>query len=73
MESFLPVVADSVVERYERYEPTLFYATYGELVRGATAIVDSLNGPLPGSLRIDTLVIDHTFKSLGEAARRRGL
>jgi hypothetical protein len=70
MESLLPVIADSVVERYKRYEPGLFYATYGELVRGASAIVDSLNRPLPGSLRIDTLAIDHTFESLGEAARR---
>ncbi len=70
MESLLPIVADSVVERYERYEPALFYATYGDLVRGATAIVDSLNRPLSESLRIDTLAIDHTFESLGEAARR---
>ena len=70
MESLLPIVADSVVDRYERYEPALFYATYGNLVREATAIVDSLNRPLPGSLRIDTLAIDHTFESLGEAARR---
>ena len=70
MESLLPIVADSVVERYERYEPGLFYATYGDLVRGASAIVDSLNRSLPGSLRIDTLAIDHTFESLGEAARR---
>ena len=71
-ESLLPVVADSVVDRYERYEPELFYATYGELVRGATAIIDSLNRPLPRSLQIDTLTIDHTFENLGEAARLGG-
>jgi hypothetical protein len=70
LESLLPVAADSVVERYERYEPKLFYATYGYLVRGAIAIIDTLNGPLPSALRIDTLAIDHTFEGLGEAARR---
>ncbi len=69
MESLLPVVADSVVQRYQRYEPALFYATYGDLLRGATAIVDSLNSPLPQAFRIDTLAIDHTFENLGEAAR----
>lgn len=70
MESLLPVAADSVVQRYERYEPGLFYATYTDLIRGAAAIVDTLNRPLPEGLRIDTLAIDHTFESLGEAARR---
>ena len=70
MESLLPVAADSVVQRYERYDPELFYATYGDLIRGAAAVVDTLNRPLPERLRIDTLAIDHTFESLGEAARR---
>jgi len=70
MESLLPVVADTVVQRYERYEPELFYATYGDLIRGAAAIVDTLNKPLPAASRIDTLAIDHTFVNLGEAARR---
>lgn len=70
VEALLPVVADSVAERYKRYEPAMFYATYGDLVRGAAGIVDSLNRPLPPALRIDTLAIDHTFEGLGEAARR---
>jgi hypothetical protein len=69
LEALLPVVADSVAERYKRYEPALFYATYGDLLRGATAVVDSLNTPLPRAFRIDTLAIDHTFENLGEAAR----
>lgn len=72
MEALLPMTADSVVERYKRYAPEVFYATYGDLIRGATMIMDSLNWPLPATLRIDTLAIDHTFESLGEAARQGG-
>ncbi len=70
MESLLPITADSAVERYRRYEPGVFYATYGDLIRGATVLMDSLNRPLPPALRIDTLAIDHTFENLGEAAKR---
>jgi len=69
-ESLLPIPADSVVERYRRYEPAVFYSTYGDLIRGATAIMDSLNSLLQVSVRLDTLAIDHRFESLGEAARR---
>lgn len=70
MEALLPMTADSVISRYRRYDPALFYATFGNLIQGATAAMDSLNQPLPAGLRLDTLAIDHTFEGLGEAARR---
>jgi hypothetical protein len=70
IEALLPITPDSVVERYRRYAPGVFYTKYSDLIGGATVIIDSLNSPLPVSLQIDTLAIEHTFESIGEAARR---
>ncbi len=70
IEALLPLAPDSVVERYRRYTQTAFYAEYGKLIEAVSRLMDSLNAPLPPSLRLDTLSIDHTFENIGIGARR---
>jgi hypothetical protein len=70
IEVLLPVSADTVVERYRRYEPRAFYATYAGYIQEVTRMMESLNRPLPAEEWIDTLAIDHTFENIGEAARQ---
>jgi hypothetical protein len=70
IEVLLPVSADSVVARYRRYEPQVFYASYSSSIQEVTRMMESLNRPLPPAEWIDTLAIDHTFENIGEAARQ---
>jgi hypothetical protein len=68
MEALLPLAPDSVVERYKRYTQTVFYQEFGKVIEAVSHLMDSLNAPLPRSLRLDTLSIDHTFENIGVAA-----
>jgi hypothetical protein len=73
LEAFLPLTPDSIVTRYRSYDSVAFRGVYRDKLDYVTALIDSLNsamGPLPDSLRIDTLAIDHSFGAFGEAARR---
>jgi hypothetical protein len=70
LEAFLPLTPDSIVTRYRNYDSVAFRGVYRDKLDYVTALIDSLNGPLPDSLRIDTLAIDHSFGAFGEAARR---
>ena len=68
IEVLLPLHPDSIVARYQRYDPRTFYATFGTRLNELGLLVDTLNGPLQPADRIDTLSIDHTFENIGEAA-----
>ncbi len=70
VDALLPLDPDSIATLYRRYDPVTFSVAYGDEIRSLTLLIDSLNAPLPDSLRIDTLSIDHTFTNLGEAAVR---
>ena len=70
IEVLLPVHPDSIVARYQRYDPHTFYAVFSSRINALGLLIDTLNRPLDPSVRIDTLSIDHTFESLGEAALR---
>ena len=72
LEALLPLAPDSIVTRYRNYDSVAFREIYRDRLGYLTALIDSLNvglGPLPDSLRIDTLAIDHSFGAFGEAAR----
>jgi hypothetical protein len=72
LEALLPLTPDSIVTRYRNFDSLAFREIYRNRLAYLTALIDSLNismGPLPDSLRIDTLAIDHSFGSFGEAAR----
>jgi hypothetical protein len=72
LEALLPLDPDSIVSRYRSYDSVAFRTIYRDRLGYVTAIIDSLNeslGPLPDSLKIDTLAIDHSFGAFGEAAR----
>ena len=70
VDALLPLDPDSIANLYRRYDPPTFYAAYGDEIRALALLIDSLNAPLPPSLHIDTLSIDHTFTNIGEAAIR---
>jgi hypothetical protein len=70
VEVLLPLHPDSIVARYQRYDPHTFYAVFSSRINALGLLIDTLNRPLDPSVRIDTLSIDHTFESLGEAALR---
>jgi hypothetical protein len=70
VEALLPLHPDSIVALYQRYDPQTFYHAFGSRVNALGLLIDTLNSPLRPSLRIDTLSIDHTFESIGEAALR---
>ena len=70
MEVLLPLHPDSIVARYQQYDPRTFYATFGARLNALGLLIDTLNGPLQPSVRVDTLSIDHTFENIGEAALR---
>jgi hypothetical protein len=69
VEVMLPIAPDSVVARYRRYDPETFRAAFRGRIAETAAFVDSLNGKLEPRYRMDTLSIDHTFESIGVAAR----
>jgi hypothetical protein len=72
LEALLPLAPDSIVSRYRDYDSAAFRGMYGDRLAYVTSLIDSLNlalGPLPDSLRIDTLAIDHSFGAFGDAAR----
>jgi hypothetical protein len=66
----LPLHPDSIVARYQLYDPRTFYAAFGPRINALGLLIDTLNNPLSPSFRIDTLSIDHTFENIGEAALR---
>jgi len=68
-EALLPIAPDSVVERYRRYPPPVFYREFSPAIIAVAQFIDSLNRDLPEELRIDTLAIDHTFENIGAAGR----
>ena len=68
-EGLLPIAPDSVVERYRRYPPTVFYQEFSRAIVAVAQFIDSLNRDLREDLRIDTLAIDHTFENIGTAGR----
>lgn len=70
IEVLLPLHPDSIVARYQRYDPRTFYAAFGTRLNALGLLIDTLNGPLQPAVRIDTLSIDHTFENIGEAALR---
>ena len=73
IEALLPMAPDSIVGRYRDYDSTAFRTVYRDELELVTTLIDSLNtalGPLPDSLRIDTLAIDHSFGGFGVAARQ---
>lgn len=67
-DSLLPVGADSVVRLYRSNNPAAFHDKYQHQLENASHFIDSLNPLLDLPSRIDTLAIDHTFDSFGEAA-----
>ena len=69
LESLLPLTPDSIVTRYRNYDSLAFRKIYKDKLVYVTDLIDSLNGSVPDSLRIDTLAIDHSFGTFGEAAR----
>jgi hypothetical protein len=72
LEALLPLAPDSIVTRYRNYDSAAFRGMYADRLAYVTSLIDSLNlalGPLPDSLRIDTLAIDHSFGAFGDAAR----
>lgn len=71
LEAVLPLTPDSVLSRYRNYDSVAFREVYSGKLAEVTALIDSLNGALPSSVRIDTLAIDHSFGALGVAARIR--
>jgi hypothetical protein len=70
MDALLPIGPDSVVARYRRYEPETFYRSFSSQIAALEIFIDSLNQSIPTEARIDTLYVDHSFESLGEAAIR---
>ena len=68
-EALLPIAPDSVVERYLRYPPPVFYRKFSSAIAAVALVVDSLNRGVPAAFRIDTLAIDHTFENIGSAGR----
>jgi hypothetical protein len=68
-EALLPIAPDSVIERYRRYPPPVFYQTFSPAIVAVAEFIDTLNQDLPPDLRIDTLAIDHTFENIGSAGR----
>ncbi len=69
LEALLPLTPDSIVTRYRNYDSLAFRNIYSDKLTYVTDLIDSLNGSIPDSLRIDTLAIDHSFGTFGEAAR----
>lgn len=70
IEAMLPLAPDSVIARYLYYDSTAFLEMYSERLSFVVKLIDSLNKGFPDSLRIDTLAIDRSLGSFGEAARR---
>jgi len=68
-EALLPIAPDSVVERYRRYPPPVFYEEFASAIATVACFIDSMNQALPAGYRIDTLAIDHTFENIGTAGR----
>ncbi len=71
IETELPLSPDSIAARYERFDSATFRSRYREKLNVICALIDSLDLGVPDSLRIDTLSIDHSVGSLGEAARQK--
>jgi hypothetical protein len=71
-ESLIPVVPDSIIELYKRFDPTTFHSVYKADMNLATRFVDSMNATLEEPRRIDTLMIDHAMESFGHAGRSGG-
>jgi hypothetical protein len=71
METELPLPPDSIAARYQRFDSAAFRNLYHVKLAAVCALIDSLNGEFPDSLRIDTLSIDHAVANLGEAGRRK--
>ncbi len=69
-ESLIPVVPDSVVELYKRFDPATFHTAYEKDLAIARRFIDSMNSALAIPHRIDTLVLDHAVEYFGNANRR---
>jgi hypothetical protein len=70
VEILLPITPDSIIARFERYGPASFHASFEGSLARVRGLIDSLNMSLDPPWRIDTLSIDHTMESFGEAACR---
>ena len=68
MEGYFPVLPDSIVRLYRRYDPGTFAVAYKREVGYVARLIDSLDSSLPNDYRVDTLAIDHSFENIGTAA-----
>lgn len=68
-ESLIPVMPDSIVRLYERFEPSSFHKVHAKDISLAAIFIDSMNARIKPSYRIDTLVIDHAIQGFGNACR----
>jgi len=69
----LPLPPDSIFARYQNYDSMSFTQRYSPRMGYVSSLIDSLNGDLPDSLRIDTLAIDYSLQDFGEAGRNRNI
>lgn len=69
LEGYFPLLPDSIVALYSRYDPVTFRDTFAAELAETSRLVDSLNDNLPSRLRIDTLAIDHSFEGISDAGR----
>jgi hypothetical protein len=70
-ESLIPVVPDSVIQLYNRFDPGTFHSVYKNDLALARGFIDSMNSGIDPSDRIDTLMIDHAVEYFGNADRSR--
>ena len=68
-EILLPILPDSIVAIYSRYDQQDFHARYRTRVDGIIQLMDSLNSCLGADHRLVTLNIDHSFENFGQAGR----
>lgn len=70
IEAYLPILPDSIIARYQRYDSTAFRKIHQVKLSMILNLVDSLNKNIPEYLQIDTLSIDHSFNNIIEAGRK---
>lgn len=70
MEIYLPLMPDSVIARYQRYDSAAFLKIHESKLNAVLSLIDSLNGQLTAGTKIETLSIDHSAGALLEAGRR---
>ena len=68
-EILLPMLPDSIIAIYSRYDQRDFHQRYRTRVDGIILLMDSLNSCMQAEHRFGTLNVDHSFENFGQAGR----